>query len=140
MIYLLYLQLQVVNQHNPSLPRTQLFCLSSCHKGHTYQLLLSPSGQKASKGSLLKLNDVYMASLLLYTLSILPNRKFIGLPWWLSGKESTCQCRRHGFSLWSRKIPHAAEQPSPWATTIESVPESPGATATEARVPESLCS
>ena len=20
-----------------------------------------------------------------------------GLPWWLSGKESTCQCRRHGF-------------------------------------------
>ena len=21
------------------------------------------------------------------------------LPWWLSGKESTCQYRRHGFSL-----------------------------------------
>ena len=21
------------------------------------------------------------------------NRKFQGLPWWLSGKESTCQCR-----------------------------------------------
>ena len=20
-----------------------------------------------------------------------------GLPWWLSGKESTCQCRRHRF-------------------------------------------
>ena len=20
-----------------------------------------------------------------------------GFPWWLSGKESTCQCRRHGF-------------------------------------------
>ena len=19
------------------------------------------------------------------------------LPWWLSGKESSCQCRRHGF-------------------------------------------
>ena len=19
------------------------------------------------------------------------------LPWWLSGKESTCQCRKHGF-------------------------------------------
>ena len=21
----------------------------------------------------------------------------LGLPWQLSGKESTCQCRRHGF-------------------------------------------
>ena len=20
-----------------------------------------------------------------------------GLPWWLSGKESACQCRRHGY-------------------------------------------
>ena len=23
-----------------------------------------------------------------------------GLPWWFSGKESTCQCRRHGFDPW----------------------------------------
>ena len=22
---------------------------------------------------------------------------YSGLPWWLSGKESTCQCRRHRF-------------------------------------------
>ena len=30
------------------------------------------------------------------------------LPQWLRGKESACQCgryRRHGFSLWFRKIP-----------------------------------
>ena len=27
-----------------------------------------------------------------------------GLPCWLSGKESTCQCRRHGFDPWVRKI------------------------------------
>ena len=27
------------------------------------------------------------------------------LPRWLSGKESTCQCTRSGFSLWVRKIP-----------------------------------
>ena len=33
-----------------------------------------------------------------------------GLPWWLSGKESTCQWRRHRFDPWSRKIPNAAEQ------------------------------
>ena len=24
--------------------------------------------------------------------------KVQGLPWWLSGKESTCQCRGHGFN------------------------------------------
>ena len=23
--------------------------------------------------------------------------QFGGLPWWLSDKESSCQCRRHGF-------------------------------------------
>ena len=30
------------------------------------------------------------------------------LPWWRSGKESACQCRRHkrhGFDSWVRKIP-----------------------------------
>ena len=27
-----------------------------------------------------------------------------GLPSWLSGKESTCQCRRHEFNPWSRKF------------------------------------
>ena len=39
---------------------------------------------------------------------IKPNIKsiFWGLPWWLSGKESTCQFRECGFEPWSRKIPH----------------------------------
>ena len=27
----------------------------------------------------------------------------VGCPWWLSGKESACQCRRCGFDLWVRK-------------------------------------
>ena len=39
-----------------------------------------------------------------------------GLPWWLSGKELTCQCKRykrHGFDSWIRKIPwRRAWQPS----------------------------
>ena len=43
----------------------------------------------------------------------------LGLPWWCSGWESTCQCRGHGFEPWSRKIPHATEQLSPCATTTE---------------------
>ena len=29
----------------------------------------------------------------------------IGIPWWLSGKESACQYRRCGFNPWVRKIP-----------------------------------
>ena len=31
-----------------------------------------------------------------------------GLPWWLSGRQSACQCkrcRRHGFDPWVGKIP-----------------------------------
>ena len=45
----------------------------------------------------------------------------LGLPWWLSGKESTCQCRRHWFDPWSGKIPHASEQLSLRARTVEPV-------------------
>ena len=38
-----------------------------------------------------------------------------------SGKDSACQCRRHGFDSWSRKIPAAAEQLSPCVTATEPV-------------------
>ena len=31
-------------------------------------------------------------------------RKIAGLPWWLSSKESACQCRRHRFDPWVRNI------------------------------------
>ena len=41
------------------------------------------------------------------------------LPWWVSDKESACQCRRHGFDPWSRKIPHALEQLSLCTTAID---------------------
>ena len=37
-----------------------------------------------------------------------------GLPWWLSGKESACQCRRCRFNHWVRKIPWRRKwQPKP---------------------------
>ena len=55
--------------------------------------------------------------LFLYTIRI----NVTGLPWWLSGKESSCQCRRHRFDSWSGKIPHAAEQLSLCSTTTELV-------------------
>ena len=47
--------------------------------------------------------------------------EYSGLPWWRSGWESACRCRGHGFEPWSGKIPHAAEQLGPWATTTEPV-------------------
>ena len=44
-------------------------------------------------------------------------RAYIGLPRWLSGKESTCQCRRCercGFNPWVKKIPCSRKwQPTP---------------------------
>ena len=43
----------------------------------------------------------------------------MGFPWCSNSKESTCQRRGQGLNPWSGKIPHAAEQLSPWATTPE---------------------
>ena len=38
----------------------------------------------------------------------------MGLPWWLGGEESACQCRRCGFDTWIRKIPWRMNwQPTP---------------------------
>ena len=38
----------------------------------------------------------------------------MGLPWWLSGKEPTCQCRKLRFDFWVGKIlSRRKRQPSP---------------------------
>ena len=42
-----------------------------------------------------------------------------GLPWWSSDGGSALQCEGPWFNPWSRKIPHAAVQLSPWATTTK---------------------
>ena len=34
-----------------------------------------------------------------------PHGGRLGLPWWPSGKESACQCRKFRFDSWVRKIP-----------------------------------
>ena len=40
----------------------------------------------------------------------------MGFPWWLSGKESVCQCRRCRFNSWVRKIPWERKwQPSQYS-------------------------
>ena len=43
----------------------------------------------------------------------------LGLPLGLSGNESACQCRRHQFDPWFRKIPHALEKLSLCTRTTE---------------------
>ena len=38
----------------------------------------------------------------------------VGLPWWLGGKDSACQCKRCGFDPWAGKIPWRRNwQPTP---------------------------
>ena len=48
-------------------------------------------------------------------------KTILGLPLCLSGKESACQCRRHGFQPRFGKITQAVEQLSPCVTIIEPV-------------------
>ena len=42
------------------------------------------------------------------------------LPWWLGGKEPICQCRRHKFNPWVRKIPWRRQWQSTWVFLPES--------------------
>ena len=48
-------------------------------------------------------------------------KKESGLLWWFSGKESTCQCRRHVFNPWFGRITQAAEQLKSYTAAIETV-------------------
>ena len=41
------------------------------------------------------------------------HQHLLRLPWWLSGKESVCQCRRRGFNPWVWKIPWRRKWQSP---------------------------
>ena len=64
---------------------------------------------------------------ILATLLVLSERTQLkespGHPWWCSGLKCTCQCRRHGFNLWSGKIPHAMERLSPRTTAEPVLPQ-----------------
>ena len=45
---------------------------------------------------------------------IMEGNSMQGLPWWPSGKECACQCRRHGFSPVVGKMPWRRKwQPTP---------------------------
>ena len=68
----------------------------------------------------------------------LSKNKYIGLPWWLSGKESTCQGKGHGFAPWAGKIPRATEHLSPYATTMGACALEPGSHSYWTQVPQLL--
>ena len=56
------------------------------------------------------------------------------LNWYLSGKESTSRCRRHGLNPWSGKIPHTIERLRPWATILSLCSRTP-----EPQLPKPSC-
>ena len=45
----------------------------------------------------------------IYQLCLRTLLTIVRIPFWLSGKESICQCRSHGLDPWSGKIQHATE-------------------------------
>lgn len=53
------------------------------------------------------------------------NIELSGVPWWLGGRESACQGRRHGCSPWPGKT--ASEPLGPRAAPVGPVLSSPGA-------------
>ena len=87
------------------------------------------SGQRFLTLSEISIDSVVLPNNIGVTGRIIKNT--LGLPWWLIGKESVCQCRRHGFYPWSKKIPYAVEQLSLYTTATETVLWSLGATAAE---------
>ena len=89
---------------------------------HQYTWYFSPKGSKCETD--LQIVDHFSTQ-----------KPSLGLPWWLSSKESACQCRRHGFNPWFRKIPYAVEQPSLSATTVQPELQSLGAMSTAACPP-----
>ena len=69
-------------------------------------------GRKTSSRQINKCTDlnpvtteVSQSLIHLFNTHFLSTDQVLRLPWWLSGKESTCQCKRRGFSPWVRTIP-----------------------------------
>ena len=63
-------------------------------------------------------NQPFKITLYIYRL-LYKNLMAVGLLWWSNGpEESTLQCRGHQFHPWSRKIPDAMEQQTPWSQLL----------------------
>ena len=59
-------------------------------------------------------HKVFCFLYLKYIYNYLVYVQYMGLLWWISSKQSTCQCRRYGFDPWIEKIPWIRKwQPTP---------------------------
>ena len=79
-----------------------VFCVTSLLENLVTPCCLSNKVQTGNHGRLSRLWLLIQSATFIKCLT--------GLPGGLVGKESTCQCRRHGFDLWSGKTPRAPEQ------------------------------
>ena len=53
-------------------------------------------------------------ALVTWSMVLNPSQETLSLPWWLSGKEPACQCRRPRFNPWVGKFPWRRKwQPTP---------------------------
>ena len=96
----------------PALQADSLWLSSDCQSPLLYAAwlpLLSP------RSSVLRATEILPPGLKVLDITTKQDScLFIGLPWWLSGKESACQYRRRRFNPWARKIPWRREwQPTP---------------------------
>ena len=116
--------------HSPSVTSERLWCdmltqnritLPCCKTQRGFLQKLSSRLQSWKRETEAPCLDPAAANHPFITNGVCFQRAVSGLPCWLSGKESTCQCRRQGFDPRSRKIPHAAGQLSRCAVTIEHV-------------------
>ena len=80
------------------------FCFLICKTGiiqsnqnSNYQTISCGYSSLINKGVIIKRADV--------TDSVGRKGVEVWTPWWLSGKEPACQCRRRGFDPWVGKIP-----------------------------------
>ena len=94
------------------------------HSSESHQELLLVTGDSKVGGRAGVTQVTCVPFALALTSQTVGENPLVGLPCWHS-EESTCQCRRHGFSSWSRKMPHALEQLNLWATTTEPALYSP---------------
>ena len=84
-------------------------------------VILEPPKIKSDTVSPSISHDVIILQLKINKLKKKKGIAVLGFPWWFRGKESMCQCRGQGFNPCSGTIPYAAEQLSPYATTVEPV-------------------
>ena len=101
------------NTHSPCVSGDTLLGLHGREGTRDLRRGLAPAGAVSSNDA----GDTDLCSVVTAWLGLVhSNLQKQGLPWWLSGKESACQCRRCGLDPWVGKIPCKSKwQPTPYS-------------------------